>query len=150
MDTLILDLDPAKYKTGKDGRVKVFWTNSIVTLETDKDEYNFEDKVRLVGQKVVGLRAEEPADPQQYVVKNKVVAAAEVFNSAKISLRNGTDVIMEKYPLRQIAKDNERGITTTVHASSVNWKESTLYVPNASAISDNEVIVIQIAYVKEK
>lgn len=150
MDALVLSLNPNKYITGRDGRVKVFWTSSIIPLESNNPEYNLEDKVRLVGQKVVGLRVEEPASPQQFVTQIQRITTQEVFDSAKLSLRNDTDVIMEKFPLRQIAKDNERGITTTIHAASINWKESTLYVPKNDSIAANEVIVIYIAYVKEK
>lgn len=137
-----------RYVCLPDGRIKIHSVPVLVNVSTGQLDYTISDSVRLLTQYiVVGLWVNGPGTTQQKITETKSVVSRAVFDSAQLDLRDNTNVLLEKMPLRYVEHVNLQGKPFYINGSFINISESTLYVQDNAGIGANEAIQFHMDYI---
>jgi hypothetical protein len=134
------------YKEGANGPA-IWRENIIVPVNSRVKDYRLEERSTVEGHHAVGLWVTPPGIKLR---DGSTVAAAANFNTAYITLRNGTDEVVTHLYLSQILACNEAGEAFEISLpGKITMSDSTLVVQDPTGILDNIVLELQIEYVRQ-
>ncbi|MTB53896.1 hypothetical protein [Lewinella sp. W8] len=134
------------YKEGANGPA-IWRENIIVPLKNPIKDYRLEERSTVEGHHAVGLYVTPPGVTLR---DGSTVAAAAIFNTAYLVLRNGSDEVITHLYLSQILAANEAGCPFEISLpGKITMSDSSLVVQDGPNVQADTVLEIQIEYVRQ-
>lgn len=134
------------FREGANGPA-IWRENIIVPLKANVKDYRLEERSTVEGHHAVGLYVTPPAIQLR---DGSTTAAKAIFDTAYITLRNGSDEVVTHLYLSQILAANEAGCPFELSLpGKITMSDSAMVVQNGAGIQNNTVLEIQIEYVRQ-
>lgn len=118
-----------------------------IPLATNVQEFKLEEKSNIENHIIAGLWVTNPGTKLRL---GKTVAATAIFDTAYLTLRVNSEVVMDELYLHQILAANLRGDPFPVSLSGpITMSRSTLTVQDPANIVADTAIQIQVDYLKK-